>query len=286
MNLLKLNDLTESQIQDIFGLAEKLKCQGKVDYLKGKTFLLFFPETSIRTRITFEKGIQDLGGNCILFPPETLDKREKIEDVVKYIENWADGIIVRHREYSKIEEMAKYCSIPVINAMTSTNHPCEILSDLFSISQMKNNYKDLNYTFVGAANNISRSWKNVANVLNLKYNHVCTKGNELGVESENYKFHTNIEDVLLQSDVVLTDSLPKELKTNEYLSKYQITLERMNMTKKNAILNPCPPFFRDDEVSEDIILSDYFVGYEFKKNLLFVQQAIILYCSGLSDVQI
>ncbi|MCK4257384.1 MAG: hypothetical protein KAX49_00305 [Halanaerobiales bacterium] len=143
MNLLKIDSLTENQINNIFKLAENLKLHGKVNYLKEKTFLLFFPETSIRTKITFEKGIKDLGGNCILFPPETLDKREKIEDVAKYIENWVDGIIIRHPEYSKLEEMAKYCSIPVINAMTSTNHPCEILSDIlsdiYSISQIKKN---------------------------------------------------------------------------------------------------------------------------------------------------
>lgn len=286
MNLLRLDDLTDSQIHEIFELAEKLRLDGQVNSLKGKTFILFFPETSIRTRITFEKGIKDLGGDCIMFPPETLNKREKIEDVVKYIENWADGIIVRHPEYLKLEEMAKHSSIPVINAMTSINHPCEILSDLYSISQIKNNYRDLNYTFVGPANNISRSWKNVAKVLNLKFSHICTKGNELGEESEHYKFYTNIEDVLLETDVVLTDSLSKELKTNEYINTYQITLHQMKRIKKNAILNPCPPFFRNEEVSEDVISSDYFVGYDFKKNLLYVQQAIILYCSALYDTQI
>jgi len=81
----------------------------------------------------------------------------------------------------------------------------------------------------------------------------------------------------MKSDVILTDSLPIEMRTNEYFNNYQITLERMMLTK-NAILNPCPPFFRGEEISEDAISSDYFVGYSFKKNLLFVQQAIVLHC--------
>jgi len=281
MNLLKINDLTANQITKIFRLAKKLKIEDKKNYLKAKTFILFFPETSIRTRITFEKGIKDLGGNCILFPPETLNKREKLEDVVKYIENWADGIIVRHPEYSKLEEMAKYSSIPVINAMTKVNHPCEILSDLFAISEIRSNYIDLNYTFVGPANNISRSWMNAAKVLNFQFNQVCQNGLELGEESKNYRFHTETKEIIASSDVILTDSLPKELQTGEYFSNYQITTELMNMAKKNAVLNPCPPFFRDEEVSTDVILSEYFVEHDFKKNLLYVQQAIILFCCGI-----
>jgi ornithine carbamoyltransferase len=84
--------------------------------------------------------------------------------------------------------------------------------------------------------------------------------------------------VLPKSDVILTDSLPEELKIKAYIDNYQITREKMRMAKDGAILHPCPPFFRNEEVSSDAIASEYFVGYEFKKNLLYVQQAILLYC--------
>ncbi|KRF20176.1 ornithine carbamoyltransferase [Paenibacillus sp. Soil787] len=278
MHLLDVNQLSSSQITEIFTLTARLKEQKEGPLLNRKTFILFFPETSLRTRITFEKGIKELGGECILFPPETLDRREKLIDTIKYVENWADGIIVRHTDISKIEEMAKHSTIPIINAMTSDNHPCEILADLYSISEKKEKYKELVYTFVGPAGNISRSWTNIANIMNLEFNHVCSAGNELTKHSHNYKFHTELESVLKKSDVILTDSLPNQFRTQEYINKYQITLERMKLTKKHSILNPCPPFFRNEEVSEDVISSDYFVGHEFKKNLVFVQQAIILYC--------
>lgn len=247
-------------------------------FFEDKTFILFFPENSLRTRITFEKGIKDLGGECILFPPEALDRREELIDTVKYIENWADGIVVRHSDFMKINEMAKYSSIPIVNAMTSVNHPCEILADLYSISERKNNYRELVYTFVGPASNISRSWTNVAKIMNLDFNHVSLAGNEITEQSRNYMFHTELEEVLKHSDVILTDSLPDQFRTDDYISKYQITLERMMLTKKHSILNPCPPFFRNEEVSEEVINSDYFVGHSFKKNLVYVQQAIILYC--------
>jgi ornithine carbamoyltransferase len=280
MNLLNINDLSEFQISEIFDLTEKLKLHKNTNILNGKTFILFFPESSIRTRITFEKGIKELGGDCILFPPETLDKREQLRDVIQYIENWAEAVIVRHSDFSKIQELTMFSSIPIINAMTSENHPCEILSDLYSISKLKKNYRDLVYTFVGESGNISKSWMHVAKVMDLDFNHVCTNGNELCEDNRNYKFHNDLEAILISSDVILTDSISSKLRTNEYINKYQITLERMKLTKKDSLLNPCPPFFRNEEISEEAISSDYFVGYAFKKNLIFVQQAIILYCCG------
>jgi len=281
MNLLSIDELSEQQVIEIFDLSRKLKGQGNPNILKGKTFVLFFPETSVRTRITFEKGIKDLGGETILFSPESLDKREELEDVIQYISNWADGVIVRHADYTKVQELAKYAPIPIINAMTSENHPCEILSDLYSISERYSNYRELVYTFVGSKSNISSSWKSIAELLNLKFNQVCLKGYELGPDTKNYQFHTELEPILSTSDVVLTDSLPRDLKTESYINKYQVTLERMKLTNREAILNPCPPFFRNEEVSSNVITSEYFVGYEFKKNLLFVQQAIILFCLGI-----
>ncbi|WNQ12287.1 ornithine carbamoyltransferase [Paenibacillus aurantius] len=278
MNLLDISDISSKQITDIFHLADRLKLEKERGSLVGKTFILFFPESSIRTRITFEKGIKDLGGECILFPPETLDKREQVSDVINYLENWADGVIIRHPNLSKIQELSNQSTIPIINAMTSLNHPCEILSDLYSISRQREHFKELVYTFVGPVGNICRSWAEVASLMNLTFNHVCTKGHEMGKDSPTYKFHTELEDILVESDVILTDSLPKEFRTQEYITKYQITLERMKLTKKKAILNPCPPFFRGEEISEEAVSSNYFVGHTFKKNLLYVQQAIVLHC--------
>lgn len=286
MNLLRINDLSEAQITDIFALAEKLMLNESPPLLKGKTFVLFFPETSIRTRITFEKGIRDLGGEVLLFPPDTLDKRERLSDVIPYIANWSDGVIIRHPDFSKLREIAEFSPIPVINAMTSDHHPCEILSDMYTISRMNPRFRELVYTFVGRACNISRSWMDIARVLDLEFHQVCLPGYELseGEGNRNYRFHTELEPVLRESDVVLTDSLPEALRTQEYLERYQITLERMKLSKRGAVLNPCPPFYRNEEVGEDAVSSDFFVGYGFKKNLLYVQQAVLLYCCSLGDI--
>ncbi len=278
MHLLEIKALTESQILDIYNLTSELKENKTTKRLDGKTFALFFPESSLRTRITFEKGIKELGGTCILFPPDTLDKREKLEDVMRYMENWVDGLVIRHSDLAKVKELASYATIPVINAMTAEDHPCEILSDFYSIAEIREDYRDLTYTFVGPASNITRSWMEIAKVMNLTFRHACASGHPFGEASKHYWFTTNLEDALKGSDVILTDSLPGEYMNEDYIKKYQITMERMQLANKGAILNPCPPFFKDEEVSTEVINSDYFVGYGFKKNLLHVQQAIILYC--------
>ncbi|WP_054940349.1 ornithine carbamoyltransferase [Paenibacillus ihuae] len=278
MHLLDLESLSSQQIIELFQLARHLSSQKPAQLLKDKTFIRFFPESSLRTRITFEKGIQDFGGKYMLFPPETLDKREQSSDVIHYLENWADGVVARHSSFTKLVELSAQSSIPIINAMTARNHPCEILSDLYSISQIRENYRELTYTFVGPASNISRTWHEMAKVMNLSFNHVCSAGNELGPDTNNYTYLTNLEDVLPESDIILTDSLPGEFNNDEYLNLYQITLDRMKRIRPGALLNPCPPFYRNEEVSSEVIDSPYFAGFQFKKNLLYMHQAVILYC--------
>lgn len=239
--------------------------------LEGKTVILFFPESSIRTRGTFEKGIQELGGRTILFPPSALDKKEKIEDVIGYLENWVDAIVVRHSDMKVVTSMAKYARIPVINAMTSENHPCEIITDLYALSKLYKDIKEKKFLFVGAKGNIGNSWKAASELLGFELEQCCP----VGYEMEKIKFHTNIEDAILGKDIICTDSIPDKAK--EDFKECQITVQRMEKANQGAILNPCPPFFRGEEISEDVIDSDYFVGYGFKKYLVPVQQAILCY---------
>ncbi|WP_200905956.1 hypothetical protein [Paenibacillus sp. IHB B 3415] len=123
MHFLDISQLTAEQILEIFELTDQLRYRSPEPLLAGKTMILFFPDTSLRTRISFEKGIRDLGGAYITFPPEALDKKESPGDMIRYLENWGDGIIARYPELSKLEELSAHASIPVINAMTAHNHP-------------------------------------------------------------------------------------------------------------------------------------------------------------------
>ena len=135
-------------------IADEIKNGKYNNYLKRKSAVLFFPNTSIRTRVTFEKGIHLLGGQSILFPTKTLNKKEALTDVFGYLNNWADLIIVRHKNIDKIEEISAVSNVPVINAMTDTNHPCEIISDLYALSKIRKDFTKDKFLFCGTNGNI------------------------------------------------------------------------------------------------------------------------------------
>ena len=271
-NLIRLTDYTKNDIYDIFKLTEEVQ-QGKYsDILKGKSVVLFFPNSSIRTRVTFEKGIYLLGGQPILFSTEALDKKESLKDVCGYLNNWADMIVVRHKDIKVIEEIAKYSAVPVINAMTDSNHPCEVISDMYALSKIRKDFVEDNFLFCGKKGNIGLAWKEASEVMGFDLEQCCGKGYEIdGMVSYN-----NIKEAIIGKDVVCTDSLSANALGD--FKDCQVTTEVMRLANKGAILNPCPPFYRGEEVSEDVIESEYFVGYEFKKVLLEVQQAIMIYC--------
>ena len=271
-NLIRLTDYTSNDIYNIFSIADEVQEGKYTDILKGKSVVLFFPDSSIRTRVTFEKGICLLGGQSILFPSEVLDKKEDHQDVFGYLNNWADLVIVRHKEIHVLEKISQYSKVPVINAMTDVNHPCEVISDMYALSKIRNNFTADRYLFCGRKGNIGLAWKEASAVMGLDLAQCCGAGYEMeGVVA----FHT-ITEAIKGRDIICTDSLPTDALDD--FKECQVTKPIMEMANKGAILNPCPPFYRGEEVSEDAIASDYFVGYEFKKCLLEVQQAIMIYC--------
>ena len=271
-NLIDLRSLNKEDIFEIFHIADTIQ-EGKFKgCFNGKSIVLFFPNTSIRTRVTFEKGIYLLGGQSILSPTEALDKKEKLEDVCGYLNNWADAVIVRHRNMDVIRELVRYSAVPIINAMTDNNHPCEIISDLYSLSKIRADFTKDKYLFCGKSGNIGLSWKEAADVLEFELSQCCPRGYEM----EGVQVYRDIKEAVKGKDIICTDSLPADILGD--FEHDQITKKIMDMANENAILNPCPPFYRGEEVSEDVINSDYFVGYQFKKYLLEVQQAIMIYC--------
>lgn len=271
-NLIRLTDYTSGDIYDIFEIADKVR-QGKyADILKGKSVVLFFPNTSIRTRVTFEKGVCLLGGQPILFPTETLDKKENLKDVCGYLNNWADVIVARHKDIGVLEKLAKYSAVPVINAMTDINHPCEVLTDMYALSKIRKNFVEDKYLFCGKKGNIGLAWKEASEIMGFDLAQCCGEGYEI----EGLKAYHNIADAVIGKDIICTDSLPSS--ALEDFKDCQVTKAVMKMANDGAVLNPCPPFYRGEEVSEDAIESGFFVGYEFKKYLLEVQQAVIIYC--------
>ncbi len=274
-SFIRLTDFHRNELSEIFKIADSI--DDYAGFLKGKTIVMFFPESSIRTRVSFEKGIYLLGGQTILFDPSTLDKKEEIKDVCGYLQNWADAVIVRYKDIRMLDKMADALNVPVINAMTDDNHPCEMMSDLYALSKIRPDYLNDKYLFVGADGNIGRAWKEASEAFGFELTQSAPEKYRIpGVH-----FNENIKDAMAGKDIICTDSIPSDMLDD--LAGYQITKNLMSLANENAILNPCPPFYRGEEVSEDVIDSEYFVGYEFKKSLLEVQQAILIYCMQNSN---
>ncbi len=270
-HLIHLSDMTKDDVYDIFRIADDIR-QGKYkDTFAGKTAVMFFPDSSIRTRVTFEKGVDLLGGQTVLFPPESLDKKEDIRDVAGYLSNWADVVIVRHKDMKLLERMAEYSAAPVINAMTDTEHPCEILSDLYALSKIRDDITADKYLFVGADGNIGRTWRAAAEMMDLDLMHCCPDKYKMDGEAH----CEQLSAAAAGRDIICTDSIPAAKLAD--FSGYQITSDIMAAANDGALLNPCPPFFRGEEVSAEVIDSDHFVGYGFKKYLLQVQQAVLIW---------
>ncbi len=269
-SFIRLTDFTKSELLEIFKIADStLEYDG---FLKKKTVVMFFPASSIRTRVSFEKGIYLLGGQSILFDPSTLDKKEDIKDVCGYLQNWADAVIVRYKDIRMLERMADSMKVPVINALTDDNHPCEMMSDLYALSRVRRDYLNDKYLFVGADGNIGRAWKEASEAFGFSLSQSCPKRYGIpGVPCE-----TDLKKTIAGKDIICTDSIPSDI-LDEFRD-YQITGSLMDLANENALLNPCPPFYRGEEVTDDVIDSERFVGYEFKGNLLKVQQAILIYC--------
>lgn len=271
-NLIRLQDITKNELFDIFERADYFKENPYEKKFADRCFVLFFPESSIRTRVTFERGIHNLGGQSILFDSETLKKKEKHEDVFRYLNNWVDGIIVRYYDINVIQKMTEYSKCPIINGLSDLNHPCEVITDLYSLSKKNKNFLDARYLYVGPNKNIGYAWKEASEAFGIHFTQCCPKKYAM----EDTQVVENLCNAVKQADVIITDSLSRDIV--EDFRKYQITEELLNTAGCNILLNPCPPFYRGEEVSEDAIASEFFVGYDFKKSLLNVQQSIMDFC--------
>lgn len=277
-SLIRLTDCSEQDVYRIFRLADEMREGKHRNLLTGKSAVMFFPASSIRTRVTFEKGVHLLGGQPILFPSDALDKKEDIRDVCGYLANWADLVVVRHRDIGLVSRMAELLPVPVINAMTDVNHPCEILADLYALSRLRRDFRQDRYLFVGARGNIGLAWQEAAKVMGLDLTQCCPPGYEL----PGLTVHRAIDEAVRGKDVICTDALPSGAAAD--FRDCQVTLTAMAQANDGAVLNPCPPFCRDEEVSAEVIDSPYFVGYGFKEHLLAVQQAIVAWCLEGGDI--
>ncbi|HSB02130.1 MAG TPA: hypothetical protein VLE49_15885 [Anaerolineales bacterium] len=283
VELLSLLDLAEE-------LCEQQRAGALAQHLKGKSIALIWDAEGFRNRVAFELGIAAMGGMAVQVPGR-LDERESIEDVAAYLCNWFDAIVSRARHHTHMQRLASAARVPVINARTDRNHPCEILGDLAYIRARRGRLDGLKVAFVGEATNLCHPWFEAAARLPIEVVQVCPEGYFIG---ENLLAEMKKDAVgklwvtpdfaagLKGADVVYTDCWPSHNTDEEYqyvkrlFSPYQVTAESLKMAAADVLFLPCPPVHRGEEVSEDAMRSSACCVYEAKEYLLHAQNAVLV----------
>lgn len=264
-HLLTLLDWTREDLAGLFSHADAF-CAGNGPVFDAAA-VLFFPPASLRTRVSFERGAFEMGLQPITLPPEALDSGEDPADIAHYAASWARIAIVRHRDIAVLERMAGADVLPIVNAMTDVNHPCEVLSDLHALSQSADVF-GLRYLFVGADGNIGRGWWEAAQAFGLDIRQCCPPELRIpGMPGDD-----DLAAAIRSVDVVITDGPGKHA---EALAPFRITDALLDTAPAGVRFAPCPPFIRGREASADAIDHPAFVGHDFKRHLKPVQQAVM-----------
>ncbi len=294
-HLLKLSDLTEAEILDLLDLADRLKDENKRGishpYLAGKSLGMIFQKSSTRTRVSFEVGMYQLGGQALFLSPRDLQigRGEPIEDTARVLSRYLDGIMIRTFAQSEVEDLARFGSIPIINGLTDYAHPCQVLADLMTIRERKGDLRGRKLTFVGDGNNMANSLIAGCIKVGMKVAIACPKGYEPDAElmrwaSENGEFLCT-EDVLLaarDADAVYTDvwaSMGQEDEAAERrraFSGYQVNAEVMAQAKPDAMVLHCLPAHRGEEITADVLEAHADEIFEEAENRLHAQKAVMV----------
>ena len=299
VDVLRLDELESKEINNIIDLAIDLKKQQKKGnekpLLQNKTLAMIFEKPSTRTRISFETGIFQLGGHAIILSPNDLQlsRGESIEDTAKTLSRYVNVIMARVYDHKSLETLAKNASIPVINGLSDSFHPCQILADLMTIKEHKKNLKKIKIAWIGDGNNVCNSLILGCAKLKIKLSIAIPDGYEpdfdvikIGKDAEILEVSDNPELTVNDADVVMTDTFVSIHNTNsdrvkKFLPKFQVTQSLMNKAKKDAIFMHCLPAKRDQEVTSDVIDGSQSVVWDEAENRLHVQKALLVHLLGV-----
>lgn len=294
-HLLKLSDLTTEEITNILDMADQLKYEKKNSiphkHLEGKSLGMIFEKSSTRTRVSFEVGMYELGGNALFLSSNDLQigRGEPVEDTARVLSRFLDGIMIRTFEQKEVEDLAKYGSIPVINGLTDYCHPCQVLADLMTIREHKGTLKNLKMCFVGDGNNMANSLMVGCIKMGIEFAIACPQGYEPDSDlmkwaKENGTF-TCTESVLeaaKDADVLVTDvwaSMGQEdeaMKRKKIFAGYQINSDLMAVAKPDAMVLHCLPAHRGEEITADVLEAHADEIFDEAENRLHAQKAVLV----------
>ena len=295
-HLLKLSDLSREEITELLNLADQLKYGYKNGiahkHLAGKTLAMIFEKSSTRTRVSFETGMYQLGGQALFLSASGLQigRGEPVRDTARVLSRYCDGIMIRTYKQEEVEQLAEYGSIPVINGLTDYCHPCQILADLMTIREYKTALEGLKLCFIGDANNMSNSLivgglkmgMKVAVATPEKYAYdqqILDFAKQYG---ENFLLTTDPHEAAKGADVVETDvwaSMGDEEEAAQRridFAGYQVNAEIMSLAKPDAIVQHCLPAHREEEITAEVFEAHANEIFDEAENRLHAQKAVLV----------
>lgn len=298
-HLLKLVDLDKGDILDILNLADQLKYENQHGiehhHLKGKTLGMIFQKSSTRTRVSFETGMYQLGGQALFLSNRDLQigRGEPVQDTARVLSRYLDGIMIRTFAQKEVEDLAEYGSIPIINGLTDYCHPCQVLADLMTIREYKKSFDGLKFCFIGDGNNMANSLIVGAISMGMECAIACPKDYQPDAQimawaKENGTF-TCSEDILAcakDADVVYTDvwaSMGQEEEKAErekIFKNYQINDEVMAAAKPDAMVLHCLPAHREEEITAKVFEAHANEIFDEAENRLHAQKAVLVKLLG------
>ena len=299
-DLLKMDDLSKEEILDILNLADQLKYEQKhgIEHplLKGKSLGMIFEKASTRTRVSFEVGMYQLGGNALFLSDKELQigRGEPIEDTARVLSRFIQGIMIRTFSQKEAETLAKYSSIPIINGLTDDEHPCQVLADLMTIRENKNILEGLKVAFVGDGNNMANSLMIGCLKVGMNFSIASPKiysasekylsrAKEIA-ETENVEFTitTSPIEAVKGADVVVTDvwtSMGHEEEAQErikHFEGFQVNNELLKNANDDVLVLHCLPCHRDEEITSEVLDSHAEEIFDESENRLHAQKAVLV----------
>lgn len=297
-DFLSLHDITISEMEALLVLAEEVKAHPQTYQvaLQGKMAVLIFEKPSLRTRVTFEVGFEEMGGHAVYLAPGDigLGKRESAKDVGRNLSRWVDALIVRTFSQKILEELAFASSVPIINALTDLLHPCQAIADLLTLQEAKGKLKGLQLVYVGDGNNVALSLAHAAGKVGMHFTIACPPGYEPNADiltearADGMSTGSQIavvhdpKEVLGMADAVYTDvwtSMGREKEAAERRSAFmgfQVDQGMMKLAPTNALFMHCLPAHRGEEVSDEVLDGPHSVALHQAENRLHAHKAILL----------
>ncbi len=303
-DFITLHDWSAAEIAalltDAAALKAKRKAQVPHPLLSGKTLALIFEKPSLRTRVTFEAGMTQLGGHAIYLAPQDirLGERETVADGARNLSRWVDGIVARTFRHQMVVELAEHASVPVINGLTDLLHPCQILAALLTIQEKRGDLTGCRVAFIGDGNNVANSWCTGAAKTGVHLTIICPRGYEpdpsiLHQAREDAKgtgariqiAHDPTE-AARGADVLYTDvwsSMGQEeerAKRLKVFQPFQVNRALVGLARPDVLVMHCLPAHRGEEITDEVIEGPHSVVFEEAENRLHVQKALLVTLLG------